>query len=45
MVADKTDSFKGGNYEPTQDEINRGYKIIFKDYLDINKDNQKIITP
>lgn len=31
MVADKTDSFKGGNYEPTQDEIDRGYKTAFKD--------------
>lgn len=45
MVADKTDSFKGGYYQPTQDEIDRGYKTIFKDCLDINKDNQKIITP
>lgn len=45
MVIDKTDSFKGGNYKPTQDEIDKGYDIIFKDYLDINKDDKKIITP
>ena len=31
MVADKTDSFKGSSYVPTQDEIDRGYNAQFKD--------------
>lgn len=31
MVADKTDSFKGGYYKPTQDEIDRGYNTSFRD--------------
>lgn len=44
MVIDKTDSFKGGNYKPTQDEIDRGYNTAFKDYLDISE-TKKSITP
>lgn len=44
MVIDKSDSFKGGDYKPTQDEIDKGYKIAFKDYLNIT-DSKNTITP